>query len=218
MAEVKFLQLSPGWQKKHLKMHQIDALKYGILKCFLWGSMPPDPPRGVISFSPFSPLTRFHAWSILGPVSVTWAFCLGPLCVFFFYRDCRNPSCLLCCVVNQPSFNSVEWCVLALVRLISQDAALSSPWLGLGQSKGPLPPTTTTKQIWFALGDSDVSSDWVTEKASLVVLRTQSLAVAKSAGRITWNGKKCQKYNTLVSVTLSNFSGVRKNLRWFTCV
>jgi len=30
MAEVKFLQLSPGWQKMHLKMHQIDALKYGI--------------------------------------------------------------------------------------------------------------------------------------------------------------------------------------------
>src|SRR4029434_10613526 len=61
MAEVKFLQLSPGWQKKHLEMHQIDALKYGILNIFLRGSMPPDPPRGVISFSPFSPLTRFHA-------------------------------------------------------------------------------------------------------------------------------------------------------------
>src|SRR4029434_3017855 len=61
MVEVKFLQLSPGWQKKHLKMHQIDALKYGILKIFLRGSMPPDPPGGVISFSPFSPLTRFHA-------------------------------------------------------------------------------------------------------------------------------------------------------------
>ena len=28
---------------------------------FLWGSMHPDPLRGVISFSPFSPLTRFHA-------------------------------------------------------------------------------------------------------------------------------------------------------------
>src|SRR4029434_4323449 len=64
MAEVKFLQLSPGWQKKPLKMHQIDALKYGILQFFLRGSMPPDPPRGVISFSPFSPLTRFHAWSV----------------------------------------------------------------------------------------------------------------------------------------------------------
>src|SRR4029434_11088166 len=63
MAEVKFLQLSPGWQKKPLKMHQIDALKYGILKMFLRGSMPPDPPRGVISFSPFSPLTRFHVYN-----------------------------------------------------------------------------------------------------------------------------------------------------------
>src|SRR4029434_1236870 len=61
MAEVKFLQLSPGWQKKHLKMHQIDALKYGILKNVLRGSMPPDPPRGVKSFSPFTPLTHFHA-------------------------------------------------------------------------------------------------------------------------------------------------------------
>jgi len=38
MAEVKFLQLSPGWQKMHLKMHQIDVLKYGIFLIF----MPPD--------------------------------------------------------------------------------------------------------------------------------------------------------------------------------
>src|SRR4029434_2157409 len=68
MAEVKFLQLSPGWQKKPLKMHQIDALKYGILKNFLRGRMPStDPPRGVISFSPFSPLTRFHAESCSSP-------------------------------------------------------------------------------------------------------------------------------------------------------
>jgi len=60
MAEVKFLQLSPGWQKKNLKMHQIDALKYGIFKCFLFSL----PPRGVISISPFSPSTHFHAWYI----------------------------------------------------------------------------------------------------------------------------------------------------------
>ena len=54
-------------KKKYLKMHQIDALKYGIFIFFLWGSMHPDPLRGVISFSPFSPLTRFHAWTILLP-------------------------------------------------------------------------------------------------------------------------------------------------------
>ena len=42
-----------------LKMHQIDAFKYKIFKMFFQWSM--DPLRGVKFFSPFSPLTRFHA-------------------------------------------------------------------------------------------------------------------------------------------------------------
>ncbi len=43
-----------------LKMHQIDAFKYEIFKIFFRRSMAPDPPRGVISFSPFPPMTCFH--------------------------------------------------------------------------------------------------------------------------------------------------------------
>ena len=44
------------------KMRQIDAFKYEIIYIFLRGTMPPDPPRGGVSFSSFSPLTRFHDW------------------------------------------------------------------------------------------------------------------------------------------------------------
>src|SRR4029434_2575406 len=103
MAEVKFLQLSPGWQKKHLEMHQIDALKYGILNIFLRGSMPPDPPRGVISFSPFSPLTHFHAWSVYVclcvcvSVPACGGVCVCVCCVCVCVCVCRR-ACLCVCV------------------------------------------------------------------------------------------------------------------------
>jgi len=46
MAEVKFLQLSPGWQKMYLKLHQIDTLKYGIFQIFLQGACPRTPLEG----------------------------------------------------------------------------------------------------------------------------------------------------------------------------
>ena len=46
MTEVTFLQLSPGWQKKYLKMHQIDALKYGILNVSYGGACTQTPLEG----------------------------------------------------------------------------------------------------------------------------------------------------------------------------
>src|SRR4029434_3298206 len=58
------------------KCTRLMQLNFKMCKMFLFikyiplGSMPPDPPRGVISFSPFSPLTRFHAWCVCGCVGV----------------------------------------------------------------------------------------------------------------------------------------------------
>lgn len=59
-------------QKQLLTMQKIQILnmkyskyfEYEIFKIFVRGSMTPNPPRGVVSFSPVSPLTRFHAWGV----------------------------------------------------------------------------------------------------------------------------------------------------------
>src|SRR4029434_8338227 len=65
-------------------MHQIDALKYGILHFFSYG--------GVISFSPFSPLTRFHAWCI---------------CVRERERECLCVCVCVCICVREIDFNVI---------------------------------------------------------------------------------------------------------------